>query len=108
MIIFGEPTGEILIFSFFQMELVLGNWIFNDSWVNSIMEFPCELWGEFFGEKIGIREIFFYRVFLLQKPKDLEIARGQNLFFRCTFFNLNVFERKWGSVSLGGLFSNNG
>ena len=54
--------------------------------MNSLMESPCEPWGEILGGKIGICEIFSYRIFLMQKPNDLEIARGQNLFFRCSFF----------------------
>lgn len=29
---------------------------------------------------------FLLTDFFLQRPKDLEIARGQNLFFRCSFF----------------------
>ena len=46
--------------------------------------------------------IFFSTDFFLPRPKDLEIARGQNLFSDAPFFSLNVFERQWASVLLFG------
>ena len=91
MIIFGEPTGEILIFSFFQMELDLGNWICNDSWVNSLMESPCELLGEFFGEKIGIREFFSIEFCFYRNQKISKLPAVKIYFSDAPFFSLNGF-----------------
>ena len=47
---------------------------------------------------------FFYRVFHPQKPKDLEIARGQNLFFRCSFFQSECVLKEVGQRYSRGSF----
>ena len=66
------------------------------------MKFPCELWSEFFGEKIGIREIFSIEFFFYRNQKISKLPAVKIYFSDASFFQAE--KRKWGSVTLGGLF----
>ena len=55
------------------------------------MKSPCELWSEFFGEKIGIREIFSIEFFIHRNQKISKLPAVKIYFSDAPFFNLNVF-----------------
>ena len=54
--------------------------------MNSSVKFSCEFLGQAFQWKNWYSILVSVKVIFLQKAKDLEIAPGQNLFLRCSFF----------------------